>query len=583
VVLDPITTEVVVNRLGEIAQAMAHALYHSGYSPILRESLDGSAGLTDAAGRAIMGGGGIHFHPLLYPASVENILARYPPAAMREGDCFIVNDPYKSGNSHVPDIVLVAPVFYAGEIIAFAASFAHKPDVGGLVPGSSGAAAREIFHDGLLLPPVRYWTKDGVNPELEAIVRNNSRAPDELVGDIRGQVGAVLLGARRLGALCDEYGLDTVREAMAGLLARTTARLKAEIATWPDGQAECEGWLDHDGADKTVAVRVHVKAVKVGDRLTLDFSASSRQSRGPFNCPKSTSEAAALMAVLAVSDHTIPINSGLNDAVTLVLPPGTLINPEYPATVNNYFPPTHLVHNCVATALGRLNPARAVAPSGLGSGAIAVGYPRDRTGKPAVQYELMKMALGATSEHDGVPMAAAMNQFTPFIPVEILETEYPIAVQRFEVWRDSAGGGRQRGGFGATREYRFLSDCVLTLRTTNYREGSWGVFGGQRPGLARATLIHQDGTNERLDCLETRQLTAGDVVRFDQSGGGGYGDPFARPDDAVLDDVRNGYVSAERAAEVYGVIIVDSGAAVDRQATRDRRSQKEGEGASPPR
>ena len=156
-------------------------------------------------------------------------------------------------------------------------------------------------------------------------------------------------------------------------------------------------------------------------------------------------------------------------------------------------------------------------------------------------------------------------------------------MQRVEVWRDSAGGGRQRGGFGATREYRFLSDCVLTLRTTNYREGSWGVFGGQRPGLARATLIHQDGTNERLDCLETRQLTAGDVVRFDQSGGGGYGDPFARPDDAVLDDVRNGYVSAERAAEVYGVIIVDSGAAVDRQATRARRSQKEGEGASPPR
>lgn len=192
--LDPITIEVVLNRVRETTAAMAHALFHSGYSPILRESQDGTAGLTDAAGRVIMVGGGIQYHSLLYTRSVESILAAYPADRMAEGDTFISNDPYKAGNSHVPDFVVATPVFYVGYIIAFGVSVAHKADVGGIVPGSSGAAAREIFHDGLLVPPVRYWTKDGVIAEVDAIVRNNSRVPDVVIGDLRGQVGATRLG-----------------------------------------------------------------------------------------------------------------------------------------------------------------------------------------------------------------------------------------------------------------------------------------------------------------------------------------------------------------------------------------------------
>ncbi len=161
--LDPITTEVVLNRLRETTAAMAHALFHSGYSPILRESQDGSAGLTAADGKVIMVGGGLQFHSLLYTQAVTSVLERYPVASMREGDSFISNDPYLAGNSHVPDMVVATPIFVSGAVVAFGVSVAHKADVGGLVPGSSGAAAREIFHDGLRLPPVRYWTQDGVN------------------------------------------------------------------------------------------------------------------------------------------------------------------------------------------------------------------------------------------------------------------------------------------------------------------------------------------------------------------------------------------------------------------------------------
>src|ERR1700751_4364284 len=204
--LDPITTEVIISRIRETTAAMAHALFHSGYSPILRESQDGTAGLCDANGRVIMVGGGLQYPSLLYTRAVESVLEPDPIAEIRDGDSFISNDPYKAGNSHVPDVVVITPVFYGGKIIAFAPSVDPKADGRGPVPGSSGAAAREIFHDGVLIPPVRYWTKEGVNREVEAILRNNSRVPEVVIGDLRGQVGSTRLGAERLCALCDEYG-----------------------------------------------------------------------------------------------------------------------------------------------------------------------------------------------------------------------------------------------------------------------------------------------------------------------------------------------------------------------------------------
>jgi len=570
--LDPITTEVVLNRLREIAATMEHALYHSGYSPILRESQDGTAGLTDASGRAIVVSGGLQYHSLPYYHAVQGVLGRYPATTMRDGDSFIVNDPYKGGNPHVPDFVAVTPVFYRAEIVAFAVSVAHKADVGGLVPGSSGAAAREIFHDGLLLPPVRYWTTDGVNEAVEAIIRNNSRVPDSVLGDLRGQIGCTRLGAERLRALADEYGVETVTAATSELLRVTAGRLRAEIAAWPDGTAEAEGFLDHDGADKDTPVRIHVRVTKRGDRLTLDFSGSSDQTRGPVNANTPTTQAMSLLAVLAATDPTIPMNAGLMEAVEFSIPPRKVVSPQFPATVNLYFPTSHVVYTCVLAALGQLNPARAVAPSGFGTGAIAVGYPRSRSGKPMVQYELMTTSLGGTSRNDGASIVLAMNHYTPSTPVEILESEYPLLVRRFDFRRDSAGAGLHRGGVGYVREYEFLDDCILTVRTSNQRFGAWGLLGGKGPRTSR-TVVNPDGPDrEDLGILETRQMKPGTVVRWEQSGGGGYGNPLERPVEAVVEDVENGYVSPESAAADYGVVLDPVSGAVDRQATRTRRA-----------
>ena len=202
--IDPITTEVVASRVREAASTMEHALYHSGYSPILRESKDGTAGLTDRAGRVVILSGGIQFHYTAYEQSVQATLKRYPVERMRPGDSFVCNDPYKCGMPHASDYCAITPAFHRGELMGFGVSLAHKSDIGGIVPGSAGAAAREIYHDGVILPPVRFQTAQDIEEQVEAIIANNSRVAEVVLGDLRAQVGATRIGHEKLAALCDD-------------------------------------------------------------------------------------------------------------------------------------------------------------------------------------------------------------------------------------------------------------------------------------------------------------------------------------------------------------------------------------------
>ncbi len=257
------------------------------------------------------------------------------------------------------------------------------------------------------------------------------------------------LGVLRLGALCSEYGTDTVIEIMAvEILARTAQRVRAEITAMPDGVAEAESFLDHDGADMNKPTRLHVVVEKRGERLRIDFTGSAPQAAGPVNVGASTALAGILLAVIAATDPTIPVNSGLAEPVEVILPEGSVVNPRHPATVNLYAPTLMMLYACVLTALGKLNPDRAVAPAGFGVGAMAIGYRTSRSGKPTVQYELLISALGGTSSHDGTSIVQPMNHMTPGTPIEVLESEYPIRVLEYGVRRDSAGPGTFRGGLG---------------------------------------------------------------------------------------------------------------------------------------
>lgn len=549
--IDPVTTEVIASRLREIAATMEHVLYHSGYSPILRESKDGTAGLTDVQGRVIMLSGGLQYHYTAYHRAVGAVLAAYPAGTLRDGDSFITNDPYKCGNPHVPDFTAITPIFHRGTLIGFGVSLAHKSDIGGLVPGSSGAGAREIYHDGVVFPPVLFQTAAGVERAVEAIIRNNSRVAETVLGDLRAQVGSTRIGGQKLGALCEEYSCEDVTAVMQALIDLTARRLGLELGEWRDGESEAEGFLDHDGAVKDKPVNIKVRAEKRGQRLRLDFTGSAPQTLGPVNLVAPIARSAAMMAVLSACDPSIPVNHGLDEAVAFTLPDRSVVNPQHPATVNHYYPTAHLVYATVLSALARLNTTRAVAPSGLGAGAITVGYTRARTGKPTVLYELLVTALGGTSRHDGASIIMPMNQFTPGAPIEVFESEYPIRIRAFQILPDSGGAGRYRGGIGYIREFEVLEDSMLTVRSANHRFAAQGVEGGAAPPPSSVVLNPGRHDAEVLGPIETRSLKAGDVIRFVRSGGAGYGPPEMRAPEAVEADLRNGYITPESARTVY--------------------------------
>src|SRR5712692_8470095 len=553
--VDPITLEVINSRLREIVGTMEHLLFHSGYSTILRESFDGSAGICDQTGAVVMAAGA-PYHLMPYALSVRGIVANYPLETMQDGDSFVLTDPYSGGNLHVPDLVIVTPVFVEDRVLGFCVSIAHKTDLGGLVPGSSGAAAREIFHDGLLLPGVRYWTRDGIVKEVEAIIKRNSRSPETVAGDIRAQVGCTKVGAQRIKDLCAEYGAETIEFAMAERLAATERWTRRELARWADGEAEAEGWVDNDGVDLDQPVHVQVKVIKTGDTITVDFSNMNEQAKGPINLRPQHAETAALLALLSYLDPEIPINDGVRRPLTLINPEVRITNARWPAPVNSYYGFTHVVYSTIQKALVQFNPKRAVGTAGFGVGAIAVGYRRSRTGRQPIQYELMVTALGATPQHDGTSPVMAMSHVTPSTPVEIIETEFPIRVRRFEWLPDSPGAGRYRGGPGYRKEYELQGDGLVTLRLGHqFKHAGWGVLGGKAPRTVSATLNPDLPTERALKPLETLDMHSGDAFQVDMPGGGGFGEPFARPPEEVLEDVLNGYVSIEGAARDYGVVI----------------------------
>src|SRR5262245_5591812 len=570
--LDPITLEVISNRLREIGLTMEYLLFHSGYSTILRESQDGSAGVCDREGRvSIASGGVLNIYPHYF--TIQAILQSYPLDKMREGDSFVLTDPYLGGPMHVPDLFVVTPIFVGGEIIGFSVSHAHKPDLGGIVPGSSGAGAREIFHEGLILPGVRYWTRDGVVPEVEAIVKRNSRVPETVAGDIRAQVGCSMVGARRVQELCAEYGTAEIRHTLEELQRRAERRVRQGLAAWPDGEAEADGWVDDDGVDVDKPIHLHVKVVKRGDSIVIDYSGMNPQVKGPINLRPQCSEVAAFLAILAYMDPTIAINDGARRPISFVNPEGTLTNPRWPAPVNSYYGLTSVVYATVGKALAHFNPARAVGSAGFGLGAMAIGHRHNRAGKVPVQYELFVSAKGGTPEHDGNMGTVAMLNTTPNTPVEIIETEYPVLIRRYEWMADSAGAGTFRGGPGNRKEYEVLDDATLTLRLGHqFKYSGWGVLGGKAPPTSRAFLNRGTDRERPLRPLETVPLTAGDSFCIEMPGGGGYGDPFARDPKLVLADVLDGYVTVEGAAREYGVVVDPATRSVDVARTAELRA-----------
>jgi N-methylhydantoinase B len=558
-IVDPITLQVIQARLVGIVQEMQNSLFRTGYSTIIRESQDASCAILNCQGEVVAQHVVLPLHMGAFPACAEAILKTYELAKIQEGDAFITNHPYLGGSPHAPDMGVFTPIFYHGEWVGFAANMAHKSDIGGTVPGSGSGSAREIFQEGLHLPPVKFMSRLRPIQEIDAIIAANSRTPGVVIGDLRGQVGAARLGERRIAELMERYGKQTILDCTAVLSSNTEKRVRQVIETWPDGESEGESFVDHDGIDLTRPIRIHVKVTKTGDRIHFDFSGSSDQTQGPANIRPPLVRAACVYCLVALVDRFLPINQGLARLVEAKFRAGSVVDPHFPAAVNTYMPTALAVAEAVLTALAAFVPEKRIA-GGSGSAALVLGGRDADTQRAYVHYEIFSGGTGARWGKDGVSATAFHLSNCKTAPVEIIESEFPTRIERFEMIPDSGGAGRWRGGLGFARDYRILTDEVrFSMRTDKHAIEPFGSDNGL-PGCKGSCIVNPDADKEKRlpSRFGDQRLGKRDLLRIERPGGGGLGNPLDRAAEQVLEDVRQGYVSVARAKSDYKVVISHS-------------------------
>jgi len=573
--MDAVTIEIVKASLSGIVQEMQNSLFRTGFSTIVRESQDASCAIMDPRGDVIAQHVVLPLHMGAFPACCGGVIRAYGND-IREGDAYLINHPYEGGSPHAPDMAVITPVFFDGKLIAFCGSIAHKSDIGGPVPGSCSGQAKEIFNEGLHLPALRYVRAGERSLEIERIIAANSRTPELVLGDIRGQLGAGRLGEQRLGELVTKFGRADSVACFERLLELSEMKMRAAISEWVDGRFEAERFVDDDGIDLNKPVRIHVVVEKRGDAIAFDFSGSADQTKGPANVRPPLVKAAVGYALISLVDPLIFINSGIMRAFDVTTREGSVLNPRFPAPVNTYNATVHAMVEALFAALSHVVPERARA-DGCGSRSIIIGGRSTSAGKTYVQYEIVGGGAGGRAMKDGASGTSVNQSNARIASIEIIESEFPTRVQRFELIKDSGGAGKFRGGLGILREYINLADARFSIRSSKHVIAPEGAAGGG-PGRTGDITINP-GTPEEKH-LPTRYadypLKAGDIFRLDTPGGGGHGNPFERDPEKVLADVAQGYVSLERARSDYGVVVVGDGRTwrVDEKQTAILRTER---------
>jgi N-methylhydantoinase B len=547
-IVDPITTEVIRNKLEGIANEMELTLLKSSFSPIVKEGLDTSASLFTLRGETLAQACAIPVHLATLIPALHTMLEKYPLASMREGDAFILNDPY-CGGTHLPDIAVMTPVFHRGRVIALSATMTHHGDVGGYSPGSLPPHATEIYQEGLRIPALKFRSAGEYNETLVAILRQNSRMPDTLMGDLNAQLAACTVGARRLHELADQHGADFLMAVFEELLDRSETMTRQALRAIPAGTYRYTDWLDNDGIDLEKPVRIEVAVTVRDGTVEFDLTGTDAQLKGPLNCVPSGSQAAAYYAVRVLTDASIPTNGGCFRPVTLTLPKGSLVNPEEPAPVNARTSTIKRIATCMVSALAEVLPDRVAAPA-AGTLLVVAFAGRQASGERFIVGELIAGGSGAARGRDGVDVVDTDASNCMNLPAEALEMDAPLRLHRVALRTDSGGAGQYRGGLGVVREYEVLADGVsFTHRGERHFSAAPGVAGGGPGASARSVIRRADGREEVIPSKALTVLNKGDRVVVETPGGGGYGDPKLRR--TVQDDVANGKVSPAQARDIY--------------------------------
>ena len=578
--VDPITLQVIGGAFDTIAQEMGHVLYRMSFSSIIRESQDLGAGLFDANFNTLCESDSTPLHIGSIPGYLRGIQESLQGGEWNEGDIVIHNHPYY-GASHSPDIAVVMPIFWKGELVGFSANTAHHVDIGSATPGLI-IDIPDVFAEGMLFAGIKLYEKGKRNEAIWQFLGYNSRMPKQLQDDIEAQIASVKLGARRFIELIESYGEDTVMAAANQLMDYSERILRSRIAEIPDGEYYADGFLDDDGRnrDKRLPIKVCVR-IK-GDSAEVDLTGSADQVPTGFNVPfeGSTKVACyfafrALLLDTATSDEYVPQNEGSFRPINVIAPKGSIFNPKFPAAAEARFTQCNRVIDLIVKALSPVLPDRVTAGNSASLSFVAYSGIRP-SGDYWVFLEVNEGAYGGRPRSDGPDSIDNLMCNTRNNPIEDLGMHLPMICDRYELRDDvMPGAGKYRGGIGVVKAQRLLTDGSITHENERHLDTPWGAFGGKSGTVGKVEVyntLEDRGVKQLPAKFSGVQVKAGDVMAFYAPCGGGFGDPLERSPEQLREDVLDGFCTREHARQAYGVVLSDD-EEIDDVATADLREK----------
>ena len=567
---DPVITEIVRNGVIAITEEMKSNLMRTAYNMIIYEALDFTVGLFTPKGETISIGLGL---PMFIRGMAETIKAKlehYGVENINPGDILLTNDAYITG-SHLNHLTFTQPIFLDDELIGFACCMAHWPDIGGTLDGIT----TDIYSEGLQLPIVKYQRAGVVNQEIVDIIRANVRLPDRAMGDLRAQLTAIGTGERRYLELVRRYGKDQVYASISDIMDQSERAARARTLSIPDGVYEAESYMDDDGVSISDRIAIKVRVIVEGDEMTVDLSDVAAQVKGFYNSGITTGHACSQVAFKCITSPTdYPINDGSFRNLKAIVPPGRVISAVKPAPMRWWMTFPMTIVDTVFKALTPAIPERTIAGHHAD---LVIGLLNGINPKTNEFYIAFigptGGGWGAKRTEDGVSATVCINDGdTHNSPAEQLETKFPILIENYNLRQDSGGPGEFRGGLGCENTVQARADLMLNAQVERMHCKPWGLNGGME-AAGNAVVLRADGTwNEEYPNakLLTARIKKGDAFAVRSGGGGGFGNPHARPAETVADDVRQGYVSVASAERDYGVIC-DAAGKLDVTATEKAR------------
>jgi len=572
---DPVTTEVIRGCMESVTDEMQATIIKTAHSQLICEARDATCAIFDREGRTAAQATSMPIHLGVLAELGRRFATKYPAGVAQPGDLYITNDPY-AGGTHMPDIAISAPVFFQGELVGYVSTMAHHKDIGGLLPASVSVKARDIQAEGLRLPMMRIATAGVMNNDLMTVIEACSRTPQSFHGDLGAQIAACNTGVRRYAELFNRWPISTIYDSMSALMDYSEKMTRQEIAKIPDGDYYFEDWLDDDAVTPgSPPIKIAVTMTVKGEEIVFDFEGTGKQVESSVNNVLASTASVVYYIVRTLTGDSVPNNDGCYRPITVRAPLGTIVNCAYPAAVASRGLSLLRIEDVVNGAMGRALPNRMTAAHSGQYNMVGVAGINPSSGEKMIGHlgGPVMGGHGARSIKDGIDVNSHGCTNGSIVAMEIGESRYPMLFRKLQLWENSGGAGRWRGGLGYSAEVEWLSgESTVTFRRERMKVRSWGLDGGGRAPLGRTEFVALDGQARDLPGKVELPIKAGERLRYWIPGGGGHGDPLTRDPDRVLDDVLNGRVSIESACEDYGVIIQNE--SVDFEATRNLRESK---------